>query len=524
MRLLRLPHFKYKKYVSTFLFLLSFCIIFTTLFLKYTSNGVDAEFFAEAATNFFYNAKFKPVTEAFLLPEAGYLPLLQRIIAFFVVTIFDASAKAPLIFQIIALSGIALFCSFINLDAYKNLIQSKTIRFLIGLSLAFFPNFEMFPFINFVYFGFAFLFLLSFYNFQNKSYLTTFSLGFIGFLVVASKALMLAIAPYYGLLLLYNFIKQKRKDFIVSLLVVLGAALQSGFCLYYLIQNRSIATTSVNEPRSLFEIISLTYNLYVGIILEDFMDFFYLFKSNEIVIVLVFLVATLAIPAYFYSIRKKKIAFGLLALQLTSLVSLLLFLGLAPKSMYPTIRLEQYVKPPFMRWYFISHQAFILFLFIAIANFRFRILQVILILLFLFSYPGYKLFIAEPDIYSNIFFSHSQWKIYEPLLKKEAFCIPVNPDPWTINHNCEESRTFKDNKVLALKMNRLEEEKVIQKVLAKDKKGNPIALNAMLSNSNYYQYLLVDKPARDVQFYFYDSKGNEFFPQKIKYYVATGNL
>ena len=92
MRLLRLPHFKYKKYVSTFLFLLSFCIIFTTLFLKYTSNGVDAEFFAEAATNFFYNAKFKPVTEAFLLPEAGYLPLLQRIIAFFVVTIFDASA------------------------------------------------------------------------------------------------------------------------------------------------------------------------------------------------------------------------------------------------------------------------------------------------------------------------------------------------------------------------------------------------------------------------------------------------
>ncbi len=507
------------KYLPSILFVISFVIIFITALIKFPSNGIEAEFFAEAGANFFYHARYTPVFKTFLIPEAGYLPLLQRIIAFFVVTIGGAEANAPFIFQVIALAGISFFCSFINLHHFKILIPSNIIRFALGLTLAFFPNFEMFPYINFIYFGFVFLFLLSFYGFRNKSYLTTFLWGLLGLFLIGSKALLLCIAPYFGLLLLMAVYKNKRKDALVYSMLTLGAILQSVFCLYVLIfQSGGVQSSS---QKNISQLITMTFDLYLGISVQDFMGYFYLIPSFFFIKIALFLTAFLFIPIYFYRINKKQLAFGLFGLQLTSIISLVLFLGLAPVEYYPKLKIGEFSHPPFFRWYFIAHHSFILTVFIFIGNLRSKIMQLILIALFIYFYPGYRLFQEQEDIYKNKDFSHSQWDSFIPLLKEDAFCIPVNPDPWLIQHNCEVSNSPEERVVLAVKVNMLNSGMKPEKLILEYSDKSRVDAKNILKDTIYYQYWVVEKKEANIKFHFYNLSGKEIFPNKIVYYSFT---
>lgn len=517
-----MTYFRLKKYSSPILFILSFLIIFISIFFKFPSNGMDAEFFAEAGANFFYHAKFSPLTQTFLTPEAGYLPLLQRVIAFFVVTLGGAVIYVPLIFQIFAASGIAFFCSFINLNSFKSLISSPFLRFFLGLTLAFFPNFEMYPFINFIYFGFTFLFLLSFYEFRNKSYFTAFFWGLLGLLLIGSKALLLCIAPYFGLLLLFAIYKNKKKNALVYFMITIGALIQSIFCLYVLVFQSSGVQAS--RQKNLLQLLSMTFDLYIGVSVEDFMGFFYYFPNFLVIKIAIFFFTFLLIPIYFYRKNKKQLAFGIFGLQLTSIISLLLFLGLAPVELYPKLRTSEFSNPPFFRWYFVAHHSLILTVFIVIGDLRSKLIQVILIIMFLYFYPGYKLFLEQEDIYKNKFFSHSQWNTFIPLLNEDAFCIPVNPDPWLIQHNCEISESLEERTVLAIKVDKFNSGVKPEKLTLEYSDRSKMDAVNILKDTTYYQYWIIEKKEPNIKFHFYNLNGTEIFPKDITYYSFSNKI
>lgn len=493
-------------------------ILFFLFFLYFPSLGYEAEFYAETGNNFFYHAKFTSLYESISIPEAGYFALTQRLLAFLIVQIFGILSWAPLAFQMSALLGYSLLVSFINLNDFRKIIPSDAVRYVTGFLLGLYPNWEMFTFINFIYFGFIFLLLVLFLDVSRKSNLIVFLYGCLGFLLVASKALMLAIAPVAGILALYHLFTKKYKNFFIAALVTLGALLQCIFS--YLTLMRSSRLESSPENKSVERLISLSYEMLVDswmqfLIPKSFRSFINEDLRIFIILALLFLFLLLLIR------RRYQLLFFSLAISSASLLGLLLFLQFVGKESFPVP--NQFLPDglPFHRWYFIPHISAILLFILLLSRLKHRRLQLFLFALFISNLPTIPKFAEMSPPYDDKLKSNSQWVNTLPLLNSDSFCIPINPEPWYISQFCAETLKPQGHKILAIKLelprNRKDNEPEI--CFGMDVHGKKVMFKNVFVHS-IYQFWTTDEPKIVQSIHFMNSEGKEIYPETLRYYVV----
>ncbi|TGL56474.1 hypothetical protein EHQ58_17810 [Leptospira ognonensis] len=500
-------------------YLSSVLILFFLLFFNFPSLGYEAEFYAETGNNFFYHAKFTSFLESLSIPEAGYLPLTQRLVSFLIVQTFDILSWSPLAFQICALLGFSLLVSFINLNGFRKLIPSDSVRYLTGFLLGLYPNWEMFTFINFIYFGYIYLLLVLFLDVSRKSNFVVLLFAFIGFLLVASKALLLAIAPAAGILSLYHFYTKKYKNLLVASSVTLGALLQSAFS--YMTLQRSNKVESTLAAKSLEHILSLGYEMLVDswiqfMIPKSFGSFIY--EDFRIIIITALLFSLMIL----FMRRSYQPIFFILTLLSATFIGNLLFLQFVGEDYFPLH--NQYLSNglPFHRWYFIPHLSAILLFTLLIFKIKYRVLRFFLFAFFVINLPTLPKFAEMTPPYDDKVNSNSQWVTTLPLLKSDSFCIPINPEPWYISRYCAETSAPQGKKILAIlvKLPLKEKDKKPETCFGLDENGKKVMFQNVFDKS-MYQFWTTKEPKIVQSIHFINSEGKELEPQASRYYAVT---
>lgn len=139
--------------IMTVMFMALIWILDSSIYLEPT--------YAEAVTNFLQNAREKKFLENLLITDAGYLPLLPRLITlFFVKVIRIPSAYALYLMQITACLLCSMIWSFFVLHPFQSLMKlSGRILFCILVMLTCFCEETLF-FTNHAYWGIYFLLLM----------------------------------------------------------------------------------------------------------------------------------------------------------------------------------------------------------------------------------------------------------------------------------------------------------------------------------------------------------------------------
>lgn len=410
----------------------------TMIMCFFPSASVAAENYAEAATNYFMAAYEKGWIESLKQLDAGYLPLLPRIISLILVKILHVGTSFAIITQWIAIILLALFTSLFNLKTFRQLIPSDFIRFIVGfvIGTGLFHDYELFMFINFSYLALVPCLLVMFFNLENMKKWKIVLLAIVGFLLVSSKAYFITFFPFYGLLFLYYFFKKKYKSAIFYGVATISMCIQ----IIVVISNRSTWTTqSVGEnvDTSLSHMIFQLISLYIHNV------YWYFFEvSNSMTsgfgkfMVMVFLV--LISLAIIYFVRKngnKKIFAFILVTQLLAIMALTLSLSV------PYVKEMSVWSPgfeiPYNRHFIFSNVLIFLGVLVAfIHTFKSRKVQFVMVSIFLAIYilNGYK----GTDFYPYENMSYSQWQENFSAFEQRG-CVPVNPNPWMI---CKEGTKY----------------------------------------------------------------------------------
>ncbi len=498
-------------------YLSSVLILFFLLFFNFPSLGYEAEFYAETGKNFFYHAKFTSFPESLAIPEAGYLPLTQRLISFLIVQTFGILYWAPLAFQMSALLGYSILVSFINLNGFRKLIPSDSVRYLTGFLLGLYPNWEMFTFINFIYFGYIFLLLVLFLDVSRKSNFVVFLFACIGFLLVASKALLLAIAPAAGILSLYHLYTKKFKNFLVASSVTLGALLQSVFSYLTLKNNSTVEFSHVAKSKE--SIFSLGYEMLVDswiqfLIPKSFSNS--IIEDFRIIVIIALTLILLLLLIY----RRYQQLFFILTLTSATFVGNLLFLRFVGKDSFPLHNQFLLEGLPFHRWYIIPHFSAIFLVTLLIFKIKYRGLRLILFAFFAINLQTLPKFANMSPPYDDKVNSQSQWKNTLPFLKSDSFCIPINPDPWYISRYCAETSAPQGHKILAIlvKLPLKENDKEPETCYGLDENGKKVMFQNVFGKS-IYQFWTTKEPKIVQSIHFTNSEGEEMDPEIKRYYA-----
>src|SRR5258707_11015955 len=101
-------------------------MIFLLLVLRRPDAITNPQFWAEDGPVFFFGQISHTGLSALMVPYAGYLLGVPRLVAAFA-ALFPASS-APLIFNLFALAIAAFCCSLFSLNWYRYLLQSDSLR------------------------------------------------------------------------------------------------------------------------------------------------------------------------------------------------------------------------------------------------------------------------------------------------------------------------------------------------------------------------------------------------------------
>ena len=121
--------------------------------LTRTEQLLGGSMWAEMATNYFLNAQSDSLIVQLFATDAGYIPLPQRIIAAVGNELGLAPAAIPYLYTGSAVVFGALLIASVCLPAFRPVISSDGIRFVLAITLMLIPDFETRTFINFTYFA-----------------------------------------------------------------------------------------------------------------------------------------------------------------------------------------------------------------------------------------------------------------------------------------------------------------------------------------------------------------------------------
>ena len=137
-------------YIYFFLSLILYPIFMVIMEPNWLFSG---EMWAEGATNYFYNSVNKDFWEMFFSTDAGYWAFVQRIIAAIAVILGLHISIVPYFYTWSAILLTPFFIAPICLPAFRKLISSDFLRFLLAISLLLIIDFETAVFINFTYYA-----------------------------------------------------------------------------------------------------------------------------------------------------------------------------------------------------------------------------------------------------------------------------------------------------------------------------------------------------------------------------------
>ncbi len=221
------------KFTDKQLFAISFVSIFLLLFFKYPSLSYKAEVWAETGSNFFVYADQLPLLECLMQADAGYLPLLPRIVSILVVQLFGIREYFPITVQLISLCFVAGFASILTWSKLRILFPNDLLRLLLSISIAALPAYELFTFINFSYFAIIPTMLMVAIDKSILSYRSWFLLLFAVLCGILSKATFIILLPPVTILFIWHLSKGKTKEYIFYGLILLACLAQLSFILMH---------------------------------------------------------------------------------------------------------------------------------------------------------------------------------------------------------------------------------------------------------------------------------------------------
>jgi hypothetical protein len=120
--------------------------------------ALSGEMFAEMGVNYFYHAESRDILERLFATDAGYVPLLQRLIAAGAASLHVSIERVPFVYTWVAilLSG-AIVAAF-SLAHFRSLIRSDGARALACVAVLLSANWQTATFVNFTHFN---LFLIA---------------------------------------------------------------------------------------------------------------------------------------------------------------------------------------------------------------------------------------------------------------------------------------------------------------------------------------------------------------------------
>lgn len=429
-----------KKYVP---FLVTLLITFLLNALLHKTLFIDTEMWAEAGTNYFYNAHEKSFLENLWIGDYGYLPWIPR----FVALAFEW-AKAPVqdlafLYQCVAMGFIAICCSLFSLPAFSVIIESAFLRALISVSLALNIDYELKTFINMPYFV-AIPMALYFFYFGKlfpkpisitKSMMAFFT-GALFFLSLCSKALFLATTPVFFLIFIWSVYKKDLLNFLITALTLAGAGVQ----IFFIAQNKKEAAESVNPALLLGQIGIYALLQSMGI---------WVYTFTGLILRVVPALSLLALPASLYYLTKilkkwyrdqnfEKLWILFCGISVSAASAVIIFIGTKPTlSTVPfgSYHIRTWFIPVTMMYLGVC---FLLFDFVKKKESKAILKAFFIFNIFTgsFSLAARAYAFVKPPTPTHVLFS--DWKRFSPLIttSPEFYCVPLNPYPWNFGKNC----------------------------------------------------------------------------------------
>ena len=148
----------------------SFVVVFYILHqLTLQPNWVTGgEMWAEMATNYYLNAEAPSLLKKLFATDAGYIPIIPRIIALIGNQINLPVKFIPYFYTLAALilSGMMVGCFCLSI--FRKIILSDLLRMVIAISVLMVADFETRTFVNFTYFSAFFIAIITSLAFKDK--------------------------------------------------------------------------------------------------------------------------------------------------------------------------------------------------------------------------------------------------------------------------------------------------------------------------------------------------------------------
>ncbi len=438
----------------------SFLVIVTAVLVKLPSLVTSAEFYAETMTIFFKEATQSSFWEILTYVEADYLITFQLLVSFVLVRVFGVIEYFPGIVNFIFLLFVAFSVSLINLRAFRVLIASDYLRFMIGISIGLTPYLEVYQLLHANLFGFLIFLLFIFVDKDQFNRWLFYSLIFLMFMVGIARPNMVAFLPVYMILLGMAIKSNRIRDIIFygagSASLSLQAYAMIMGQLFWSSQRHTGIYTEITGIDNFISPIFITIVYYLRTLLAVV---FKEVSGRYVMMALIFILTALILTACYYLYRKKRFII-LYYFCLSQILALGLIYFIAFSS--PSVRVDwSFIQYDPMRWWAYSNLTIYISLMVLASNTVQEILSRIpdltlrnissrVAIIFLSVLP--ILFHIRPFYNYNDPYagneSLSNWAVYRELLKDNDYYIPINPDngfKWALQKDNERINfNFKD--------------------------------------------------------------------------------
>ncbi len=516
----------------------SFLIIVTAVLIKLPALVTSAEFYAETMTIFFKEARENSVWGLVKYVWADYLVSFQLLVSYILVRVFGVIDYFPGTVNFIFLLFVAFSASLINLRAFRVLIASDFLRFMIGLSVGLTPNFELYELLHSNLFGIMIYMLFMFVDKNQFNRWFFYAITFLLFMVGISRPNMVAFFPVYLVLLIFAIRQHRFRDIVFYSAGCVSLALQSYVMimaqLYWSVRKDTGIYNDISGIASIFAPLEATVNHYfrtmLGVIFNQQIN------GTGLILTLICIVSAAILISCFYLYRKKRY----LALYCFGVSQLITFGLLYFVAFSSPITIDwEMMRYDTMRWWIYSNYVMYISLMVLAYNtveaalsgvsipvvdkiltktssirlhellLRGAVLAMALLPVVFHIHPFYR--------YVDPWGGHdslSNWERYRHLLKEDDYYIPTNPIQnyqWGI---------WKDNEGLRID---IRDKDPVSGVQLSDTSGELMLRSILVINHDYYDSI------KDLIIKAYDKSGKEIaiphrlneFRDRYMYYYFT---
>ncbi|MCX8956437.1 hypothetical protein [Erwinia psidii] len=199
---------------------------------------LSGEMWAEMATNYFINASAPSLLDKLFSTDAGYIPVPQRIIGLVVNQLNIPAASVPYVYTGTAIIFTGMLIGSFCLPAFRKVIRSDGLRFLVAITVLMVADFETRTYINFTYFSAFFIAIVTALALVDDTEEVPWWSWFIPVLIISKPAVLSA----FPAMLLVALVSRSRFRWITVVAVV--------FCLGQIFQMSLSATAGTMPFRS----------------------------------------------------------------------------------------------------------------------------------------------------------------------------------------------------------------------------------------------------------------------------------